>query len=272
MLAVMTVVALVVYDRLGLVVLRSARRNSDQCRAGAFVLAGAVPSSPEPCGRHSFNTRVVPDRPVDPKTRKDHHGMTTTGSTTRVARKPTATLAAAAVAAATLVLALGSASPAEAAFPGVNGKIAYASQDAVSSNIWVMNPDGSGRTYLAASLAPERDPAFSPDGSKIVYTRGGNSQTDIWVMNADGTGQTNLTPGLLGYEGGAAWSPDGTKIAFSSQRGGDYNNYDICVMNADGTGQTQLTYCPAFDGGPTWSPDGNARATAEQRPRGTLRA
>lgn len=43
-------------------------------------------------------------------------------------------------------------------------------------------------------------------------------------------------------------------------------------MNADGTGQTQLTYSPAFDGGPTWSPDGNARATAEQRPRGTLRA
>ena len=64
-----------------------------------------------------------------------------------------------------------------AAFPGVNGKIAYASQDAVSSNIWVMNPDGSGRTYLAASLDQERDPAFSPDGSKIAYTRGGDGRT-----------------------------------------------------------------------------------------------
>lgn len=73
MLAVMTVVALVVYDRLGLVVLRSARRNSDQFRAGAFVLAGAVPSSPEPCGHHSFTPGSFP---IDPSTPK--HERTTT--------------------------------------------------------------------------------------------------------------------------------------------------------------------------------------------------
>jgi Tol biopolymer transport system component len=111
----------------------------------------------------------------------------------------------------------GSASPAEAAFPGVNGKIAYASQDAVSSNIWVMNPDGSGRTCLAASLDQERDPAFSPDGSKIVYTRGGNGQTDIWVMNADGTGQTQLTYSPA-FDGGPTWSPDGNARATAEQR------------------------------------------------------
>jgi hypothetical protein len=79
--------------------------------------------------------------------------MSATTSTTRVARKPKATLALAATAVATgaLALTLGAPAPAEAAFPGINGKIAYVSRDAVSSNIWVMNGDGSGRTYLTSS-------------------------------------------------------------------------------------------------------------------------
>jgi len=49
------------------------------------------------------------------------------------------------------------------------------------------------------------------------------------------------------------WSPDGTRIAFRSQRDG---NDEIYVMNADGTCQINLTNDPADDWSPAWSPDG----------------
>ena len=49
-------------------------------------------------------------------------------------------------------------------------------------------------------------------------------------------------------------SPDGTKIVFTSDRGGDL---DIWVMNSDGTHERQLTHTLGYDGGPWWSPDGS---------------
>ena len=72
-------------------------------------------------------------------------------------------------------------------------------------------------------------------------------------MNADGTGQTTLTgnTGLLDIE--PAWSPDGTKIAFVSDRD---MTWEIYVMNADGTGQTRLTNNFNMEENPAWSADG----------------
>ena len=52
-------------------------------------------------------------------------------------------------------------------------------------------------------------------------------------------------------DGSPAWSPDGKRIAFYSERDG---NADIYVMNADGSGVTQLTRSTAQDGIPAWSP------------------
>jgi TolB protein len=65
-----------------------------------------------------------------------------------------------------------------------------------------------------------------------------------------------------GGEQGAAYSPDGTKIAFMNNYDGDY---EICVMNADGTGTRQLTKNSSFDGYPSWSPDGTKIAFASNR-------
>jgi Tol biopolymer transport system component len=69
-------------------------------------------------------------------------------------------------------------------------------------------------------------------------------------MNADGTGVTQLThdPAI---EGRPAWSPDGTRIAFASDKDGDS---EIYVMNDDGSGLIQLTDNSAFDGWPAWAP------------------
>ena len=83
-------------------------------------------------------------------------------------------------------------------------------------------------------------------------------------MNADGSGPdpTHQQPG---DDTDPAWSPDGTKIAFASNR--DDGNDEIYTMNADGTGQTSLTNNPAADDEPAWSPDGTKIAFTSDRRR-----
>jgi Tol biopolymer transport system component len=136
--------------------------------------------------------------------------------------------------------------PAYAAFPGANGKIAFALDD----RIWSMNPDGTGLIQLTTGLHGfEHTPAWSADGTKIVFT----GSSEIYVMNADGTGQANVTndPAFDAY---AVWSPSGRRIAFASDRANPSGNLDIYVMNADGSNVTRLT----TRGGayPAWSPNG----------------
>ena len=59
-----------------------------------------------------------------------------------------------------------------------------------------------------------------------------------------------------------AWSPDGRKLAFVSQRDG---NSEIYVMNADGSAQENLTRQPASDSHPSWSPDGRKLVFVSRR-------
>src|SRR5439155_24055608 len=89
----------------------------------------------------------------------------------------------------------------------------------------------------------------------LLRGKGGGSH--IYVMNADGTGRKSLTAGPAD-DFSPTWSPDRSKIAFATDRDGDY---EIYVMNADGTGQTNLTNNPAADYDPACSaPAGRQRA------------
>jgi TolB protein len=81
-----------------------------------------------------------------------------------------------------------------------------------------------------------------------------NRDDDIFTLNDDGTDLRNLTSSAA-YDLGPIWSPDGSKIAFWSDRDGGGN--DIFVMNADGSGLVNLTRLPGNDALPSWSPDGS---------------
>ncbi len=132
-------------------------------------------------------------------------------------------------------------------------------------DIYVMNVDGSGQRPLTNTKAAS-EAAWSPDSTRIAFVSGDYSKPDvpaswneeIYVMNADGSGQIRLTniPGNDHWP--PAWSPDSTRIAFTSdgaQCGSNGScNADIYVMNADGTGLTRLTNDPAYDGFPAWQP------------------
>ncbi len=136
-------------------------------------------------------------------------------------------------------------------------QIAYASDTAGSTDIWVMNTDGSGKQNLTSDAFWNENPDWSPDRGRIVYARlkSGSSEWDVWVMRADGSGKTNLTshaPGTTGFD--PAWSPDGSKIAFVSYRSG---SSDVYVMDPDGSNATRLTNdASSWPYEPCWSPDG----------------
>lgn len=120
---------------------------------------------------------------------------------------------------------------------------------------------------------PDSAPAWSPDGTKIVFERdrsvldptnatGMDTEEDLWVMGADGSQARQLTSPppftvgstmFVGKDNIPAWSPDSSRIAFESNRGG---NNGILVMNADGTNIAALTTPPGTDEFPTYSPDG----------------
>ena len=160
---------------------------------------------------------------------------------------------------AALVLALMAAQkPADAAFPGENGKIAFESHKWLGPQVGYANPEirtitpagTDARTLIAGALSS----AFSPDGRRIAFVcAGDNFSSDVCTMNTGGSGVANVTTTPTDEED-PAWSPDGARIAF-------VRSGNLYAANEDGTGARQLTEGTVRNRGgdnePTWSPDGS---------------
>jgi Tol biopolymer transport system component len=150
-----------------------------------------------------------------------------------------------------------------------DAKIAY--QSGEISEIKVMNADGSGQYSVTPVTGIHAWPTWSSDGTRIAFQADRDivvgdvpslmDNPDIFVVNSNGTAEIRLTT-HPGRDWLPVWSPDGSKIAFLSDREGPG---EIFLMNLDGSGQTNLTNNPAADGWPVWSPDGSKIAFQSYR-------
>ena len=130
-------------------------------------------------------------------------------------------------------------------------------------DVWIMRFDGSNQRAFTSNPAQEQSPAFTRDGTAILYSSSVNdpdpSGCFIFACNLDvfrhplsGGPPVQLTSGPA-WDGYAKHSPDGTRIAFASNRSG---HMAIYTMANDGSDVRRLTKDALEAAHPDWSPDG----------------
>jgi Tol biopolymer transport system component len=133
------------------------------------------------------------------------------------------------------------------------------------ADIYVINADGTGLNNLTNTpflVGAETGPVWSPDGTTIAFTKavsrdpdGDNFDTNVFTIRPDGSQLTQLTTSNEeSPNGGLSWSPDGSRIAFTSERDASSQIY---VMGSNGSGQARISNSTGTSFGPQWSPTGN---------------
>jgi TolB protein len=132
-------------------------------------------------------------------------------------------------------------------------------------DLWIL--DGGAPRQLATG-GGWTQPTWSPDGASLAYVYRGTNFSDIFVTDAQGEGQTRLTTSQSSilddndWNFRPAWSPDGTQIAFVSDRKTAYPT--VWLMNAEDGTRLRSVPTPGLIGESldaiSWSPDGERLA------------
>jgi len=141
-------------------------------------------------------------------------------------------------------------------------------------DIYIVKPDGSSLTNLTHNPAADYSFRWSPDGQYLAFCSDRDGNEEIYLLDVQAALQGKEDSGLIRLTDNptvdvpAGWSPDGARLLFFSDRGG---NPDVYAMEADpltgtlGSGQTRLTTDPALDYYPAWSPTGQWIAFVSMR-------
>jgi Tol biopolymer transport system component len=175
-------------------------------------------------------------------------------------------------AAAALLLALAAAGTALASFPGADGRIAFSRSvgNGFNYDIYSMRRDGTGKRAVLASRFPDLEPAYSANGRRLVFVRDVDDRiayanNEIFTKNLV-TGQVSRLTNTPAIDWNPAYSPDGSFVAFSSDRGPG-SEYDIFVLNLETSDVTRLPRA-GDDFAPTFSADGIAIVWSGYQPNG----
>lgn len=135
---------------------------------------------------------------------------------------------------------------------GPDGRIVFVQHtEGDQSDIWVVEPDGSGARVLAETPGLDTDPRWSRNGESVVFvTVDGEQNQDVVVVGSDGRGLRTLvsTPA---YEYAPSFTPDGDVLFV--------RDGSIFAVGIDGEDERQLTEGPS-DANPEMSPDGGRLA------------
>ena len=149
-----------------------------------------------------------------------------------------------------------------AAFPGINGapafspdgsRLALTLSRSGSPDIHVLHLESNELLRLTSNPGIDTEPAWSPDGRDIVFTsdRSGR-RPQLYRISAAGGGEPERLTFSGRYNARAAFSPDGSRLAFVHETDGDYR---IAVMGIDDREVRVLTD-GALDESPTFAPNG----------------
>jgi Tol biopolymer transport system component len=130
------------------------------------------------------------------------------------------------------------------------GSVAYRAAKATPSRMTWFDRAGSVLSQGADLNAPN----ISPNGRYVVYDRTIEGNRDVWIMDLVRGGTTRFTTNAA-IDGFPVWSPDGSRLAFHSQRKG---TFDIWTKRFDGAAGTEelLLETPDHEWPIAWSKDG----------------
>lgn len=128
-----------------------------------------------------------------------------------------------------------------------------------NNDLYLYDLVSRNRTLLSSQRGQNSTAAFMPDGRSIIMRISPNNGTaDLYKMSLDGSEKTPITNGPRGAMNvEPSLSPDGTKLAFSSDRSGKAMIY---IMDLDTKATRRLTFAGHYNSTPTWSPDGKRLA------------
>jgi dipeptidyl aminopeptidase/acylaminoacyl peptidase len=145
------------------------------------------------------------------------------------------------------------AAPAQATFPGANGKLAVVVEERGQGDYAVatVNPDGSDLSRLTSPPEIAYDPAWSADGSRIAFVaHAPTEQDDLFLADANGQNRVKILDAPPTPPAQPSWSPDGSSVVFSY--------FDLWTIGTDGGGLAHLFGDAGLNpsNSPDWSPDG----------------